>query len=381
MKKRFFQIALILIIGFSSKVKGQETIVKGTVHNWTTDTVYICVLPFHSPYSYSLDYQIIDADSTFNFRFTDMDKPFVLYISPYKEEVDDKIKKLLTNNLTDQHYWGHCIKIYTYGGTTYLIEPKTTLDIDLTYNSWIEQLSPERAERMKKLGIKVSDDNTCINVGKTKIEFAGSEHFKNSYYQKSFNLDDKSDKALMKMSSKNIHMAIINLENTKQGLLADLESNREKLSPVFYNYIKAEIEFGAKKEFLKYLRYEKEDYLKDIITTGEIPEKFFEIIAFDRYSINDAVLISEEYNEYLEFYLNFIMNVVNKEYVLYNPFSMEKLRFAAEELPDASLYYYLGNQFLYVDVTDEYKEICQWMIAQYPNGELNDKLKEKYEIE
>lgn len=374
-------ILTVLIVNiFSTTCNAQinSTVVKGVVHDWPTDTVYFCELTFHSPLSYAIDYYILDTDSSFTFSFDDKYKPFVFCLSPYKNEVKQKVKTLLTDNLTDQHFWGHCIKIYTYGATTYLIEPQTKLDINVTYNSWIEQLSPEMALRWKKLGVNVFDDNTVINIGKTKIEFAGSEGFKNSYFQNSFNLDDKSDNALSKMSSKNIHLALINLENTKKGLLADLEMNKEKLSLVFYDYIKAEIEFGARKEFLKYLRYDKEDYFKNIIATGEIPGKFFEIITFDKSAINDAVLISEEYNEYLEFYLNFIMNITKKEYTRYNVFSIEKLMFALEELPEASVYFYVANQLLIADSIDEYKGIYNRITTLYPQGELNNRLKIKF---
>ena len=75
------------------------------------------------------------------------------------------------------------------------------------------------------------------------------------------------------------------------------------------------------------------------------------------------------------------MNAANKEYVVYNPFSKEKSRFAWEELPEVSIYYYLANQLFHVDSTDEYMGLYDMLITHYPDGELNDKLNEKYKTE
>ncbi len=82
MKKTYLLFwILILVFGITINTKGQETIVKGKVHKWLSDTVFICELPFHSPYSYSFKYQTLSGDSTFNFQFLDKTQPFVFFIS------------------------------------------------------------------------------------------------------------------------------------------------------------------------------------------------------------------------------------------------------------------------------------------------------------
>jgi len=353
---KFYQIlisslfSLTFVIICNAQVK--KTTIKGTVSKWPTDTIYLQTLPFHSPHSAVLKYQLIFKDSTFNFQFEKADKPFVFFITPQRKIVDQQVKILLFNNLTEEHYWGNCIKIYTYGKTTNLIEPGEKLDINITWNGWT----------------------------KTDVDYSGSGKFKNEYYQKSFDLDNKADKALSGITSENIAWAISNLKNAVKSQLEYLESNKDKLSPVFYDYIKAEIEFGAKKEFLKYLWSEKENYLKEIVASGKIPDTFVEILAFDKYSINDAGLISEEYNEFLEEYINFLTNISNREYKRFNPFNLKKLKIVAEEFPEKSIYHYVVNQLLLIDDESEFKGIIKKIIKYYPDGELNSKLKEKYKI-
>jgi len=282
------------MLGISIIADGQVTEIKGKVHKWPTDTVYIATLPFHSPYLNFVDYQIISKDSTFDFKFQDIKEPFVFFVSPEKESVNGQIKRLLYDNLTDQHYYGHCIKVYTYGITTYLIEPDKVIDIDLTFISWTEQLSNETAEKYRSYGIQISADNKVRNVGKTKIEFLNPDKFGYDYYQKSFILDDKCDKALAR--KKNISSAIKSLEKTEQKLLSDLERVKTSISPFLYDYIKSEIEFGARKELLKYLRFEHENYLSTLFNQAILAE-ILEIIEFDKKNINYATMINEEYNE------------------------------------------------------------------------------------
>lgn len=379
MKKTFLpQILAILIFSFTSTLKGNETIVKGTVHKWPTDTVYICELPFHSPYSSSVEYQVISSDSTFRFKFTGKDKLSVFLIGPEKHPLDLKIKSLLFDNLTSRHYYGHCIKVYTVGVSTFLIKPGTTFEIELNFNSWIEQLSPKRAEMLKRMGIPVADDNTVRDYGTTGIVFFGPNQFSNKYYQKSFNLDDKLDKLLERIG--NINSAIKKLEIRKQNLLSDLDLNKGSLDAMFYEYLKAEIEFGARKEFLKYLRFEHEDYLKTLFT-GEIPKDINEIVEFDKNNITNAILINEEYNEYLELYMNFKMNENQQAYLAYNVFNKDKYELALKELPEISQYYYLANNLLHTDSKQKFIDLYHDIIMRYPNGELNIKLKEKYDKE
>ena len=374
-------LAAIFFVGISIGVTGQTTIVKGKVHKWVSDTVYICEMPFNSPHSSLVNYQVISKDSTFQFEWDDKEAPFIICIAPLKSFIDNNLQNLLFQNLTEKYYYSQCIKFYTYGSTAYLIEPNTTLNIDLTANTWVDTLSDKKAEYLRSVGAEIGKDNAMRDYGKTEIRFKGtSDSFSNNYYQKFFKQRNKLDNTLEAFSSKNIHMAMINLEYSKQGLLTDLEMNKEKMNPVFYDYLKAEIEFGAKKEFLKYLRFEKPDYLKEILTSGSISEPLLQIIAFDKYSINNTTLISEMYNEYIEFYLNFVMNMVNKEYIEYRPFNMEKLQVAAVELPEKSAYYYIANHLLNLENKSGYKKICNRMMQKYPDEELNDKLKERFGI-
>lgn len=344
---------LIAVFFTSANAQKNKTIIKGKVHLWPTDTIYLHSLPFHSPYSGVLKYKLISKDSTFNFQFENTDKPFVFFITSQKKVVNQQIKGLLFDNLAEEHYWGNCIKIYTYGKTTNLIEPGEKLDMDIRWNGW----------------------------NKTDVHFKGANKFKHEYYQKSFDLEDKADKALSGTTSENIEWAISNLINAKQSSLDDLKSEKDKLSPVFYDYIKAEIEFGSRKEFLKYLWSKKENTLKDIFVTGKIPDKFVELLAFNKYLINDATLISEEYNEFVEEYINFLTNIKNKEFKKFNPFSVKKLKIVTEELPEKSVYHYVANQFLLIDDASKFKGIIKNFITQNPNGNLNSELCEKYKME
>lgn len=375
MKTRRF-ILPILLLGFVFKINGQETVVKGKVHNWISDSVYITTLPFYSPYSCKTYSMILSNDNTFEYSFLDITEPLVFFISPEKRSVNNQVKDLLFDNLTKNHYYGHCIKVYTYGITTYLIEPGENLNIELTFNSWIDQLSEEDAKKWRSYGADVSADNKVMNIGKTGIKFHNPDNFKFEYYQKSFNLDDKCDEVLER--SKKIESGIKNLKDEEQELLSQLEKDIDKLSPFLYDYIKAEIVYGAKKEFLKYLRFEHEKYMSTLFA-NEIPAEFFEITEFDKENINYATLINEEYNEYLEIYLNYKFSIEKKEYVVYKQFDREKFEFAIKELPEISKYYYLANNLLQAEKSLDFKNLADRLITDYPDGELNSKLIEKYQ--
>jgi len=100
-------------------------------------------------------------------------------------------------------------------------------------------------------------------------------------------------------------------------------------------------------------------------------------------------LISEEYNKYLELYLNFKINIQNKNFAIDSKFNRQKIKMAIKSLPNESLYYYLANHLLQCnrnqllqDIGNEEadEELITKTITKYPNGELNDKLTEKYEL-
>ncbi|MDN5204623.1 hypothetical protein QQ008_24740 [Fulvivirgaceae bacterium BMA10] len=348
MKKRItLNMLFLLVFSVSGYAQEIHTIIKGKVHNWPTDTIYLSELPFHSPYSRSVKYQLISDDSTFTFQFEKVKIPFVLYLSPDKKLINQNFQSLLFDNLTDKHYYGHCAKFYTHGLTTHLIGPGEKLEIDIIYKGW----------------------------DKAKLEFTGSDSFQNYYYQKSFALDNTIDKRLELYASKSMKIVIAQLKKVTQKLLARLEKEKEKLSPLFYDYIKAEIEFGARKEFLKFLRFSKETEMQSLFSE-EIPKEIMDVVEFDKSKINEAILISEEYNEYLELYLNFKMNIINKKHILYNEFSMQKCQIAIKVLPEESIYYYLANHLIQYPEVEFFDDLVSELIKRYPEGELNDVLLE-----
>lgn len=380
----------ILSIGVVCNSQENRTIIKGTVHCWPTDTIYLQTMPFNSPHSSELKYQTISKDSTFSFEFESADKPFVVQLFLNRKAAESNKEQLLLLNLTDKYYYGHCIKFYTYETTTFLLEPNKVLNVDLERNWAISTLTPKKAKRYRELGIKVSENNTMETTQKTSIRFSEPNSFQNEYYQKSFNLDDKFDKRLDIYKTRTIGEAIISFKKINQKLLNNLESEKDKLSVVFYDYIKAEIEFGARKEFLKFLMFSKEKEM-DTFFSKEIPKEIIDIIEFDKSKINASTLISEEYNKFLMLYLNFKMNIQNKKYNRNYEYDMQKIRTAIRNFPKESVYYFLANYLLQPQVNREYliktikneeavEELITKTISKYPEGELNDKLIQKYDL-
>lgn len=369
----------LFLFNFLSNSIAQETIIKGKVHNWETDTVYVCELSFHSPYSSKVDYQIISNDGSFEFKWTDKKAPFVICIAPLSKTINNNKEALLFQNLTENHYYGQCIKFYKFGSTTYLIEPNTTLNVDVTLNTRIDTLSEEKAAYYRKLGADVKQDNTVRDFEETEIKFNGSsDNFNNTYYQQLFEKRIQLEDILEIYSSKNPQMALVNISLTLQNLLYDLELNKEKLSSTYYDYIKAELVFSAKMEYLKYLQFEQKDYLKEIIASKNLPESMLKFLAIDNSLINSITIRSEMYNEYIGFYLNFIMNVVENDYMDYHPFNSNKWKAVVDELPSQAVYYYIANHLLIVDKSSEFEEIYNWLKWRYPDGILNTELNEKY---
>lgn len=393
-----FQIVstFVMLIFFTSFTNAQKnkTIIKGKVHQWPSDTIYIQTLPFYSPYSSELKHTLISKDSTFSYEFTKTNIPIVFHLSPNKELMKVNSKKLLFENLTKEHYWGFCNKFYDYGLSTHLIEKGNSIYVNLTYNSRRQRLTVKQEKTAKKYGIKVAPDHTVLVNQKTEIKHFGSNKFEHDYYQKSFTLDDIFDKRLEIYESKSIVTSVESLKKLTKKLLGKLEKEKEKLSPLFYNYIRAEIVFGAKKEFLKFLRFSKPEELKTLFSKP-IPKEILDVVEFEKSDINNATLISEEYNEYLELYVNFKMNVINKKYIAYNEFSEQKIKTVIKVLPKKSVYYYLTNHLLHYSNTDLLKffkidnnidkeilleELVTGIIKHYPNGELNGYLFKKFDL-
>ena len=387
--KNLLLIINILLFGTISYAQTGITI-KGIVKDWPTDTIYAQTMPFYSPHSSKLKFQTIKRDSVFSFTFNNSGKPLVIQLFSNRKQVKTNRERLLFLNFTDEYYYGHCNKFYTYGIATFLIEPNKTLDVVLKYNQYEKKLTNKVVEKYKKLGIKVSEDNKINITSRMNIKFNDSNSFQDKYYQKSFGLDDKVDKRLEIYSykSRSIEAAIVSFKKIKQSLLDKLELEKEKLSTVFYDYIKAEIEFGARKEFLKFIMLDKE---KDAFFSKEIPKEVKDIIEFDKTKVNQTTLISEEYNKFLMLYLNFKLNILNKEYNKHYNFGLQKIRTAIRSFPKESVYYFIANHLLLPQINRDYliktikneeavDELITKTITKYPDGELNDKLIEQYDL-
>lgn len=349
-----------------------ETYIKGKVHNWLTDTVYLTTLPYYSPYSNKTYYQILTKDSTFKFDFHDIDKPIIIQLTSTKSAIDGNINTLLFDNLTDKHYYGQCAKFNTYQLTTYVLEPNDSILVELNFNSWIEELSDKKAKYLKSLGVKVSDDNTIRDYGKTGITFLNPNKNSLEYYQKWFAVDDKFDSEIER--SKNADDAYNKVYKLKEKLLSELQQEKSNITPFLFNHLKAYIEFGAKKEYLKYLILIDKEYLK-----GKVKLEIREFLGFDKNAIDFAVLYSDQYNDYLEFYLTYKFNKRNGNNLKYYPFNKEKFELATKVLPEKSQYYYLANQLLHQENTLENKALSIQLVQNFPNGDLNEKLEEKYQ--
>lgn len=87
---------------------------------------------------------------------------------------------------------------------------------------------------------------------------------------------------------------------------------------------------------------------------------------------------AEMYAEYLEFCLTFVMNIVNKEYNSYYSFSLEKFQVVTNEFPLESAYYYIANNLLKAEETEQFKRILGPFLELFPNGELNERIKTKF---
>jgi len=119
----------------------------------------------------------------------------------------------------------------------------------------------------------------------------------------------------------------------------------------------------------------------DLFYSNEIPKKIIDIIEFDKEKITPVIMANEEYNKYLEIYLNFKINVQNKKFSAYNEFNVQKCKIAIQELPEKSTYYYLAGQLLQTFRNEDFAEdLVMDIIKAIPEGELNDKLMEKYDL-
>ena len=347
------------------------TYINGKVKHWITDTVYLTTLPFYSPYSYETFYQTISKDSTFKFDFSKIDQPIILQLAPTKKAIDQNINSLLFANLTDKHYYGQCAKFNTYQVTTYLLEPNDSVLVELSFNSWIEKLSDKKAKYLKSLGVNVLDDNTVRDYGKTGLTFLNLNTSSLKYYQEWFAVDDKFDTEIER--SKNVESAYERVFKFKEKLLSDLQQEKSNITPFLYKHLKAYIEFGSRKEFLKNLILEDKDYLK-----GNVANEIANFLEFNKEDIDFAILSNDQYNDYLEFYITYKMNKETGNTYEYYDFNKEKFDFVVNELPKKSHYYYVANQLLHKENPAEFKDLYTQLIKEYPRGDLNEKLAGKF---
>lgn len=342
---------------FNRELNSKKTTIKGKVANWPTDTVYFATFTFHSPYATSEGFQVLSPNQTFEYNFDQVAKPFIIFLTPERKFLDLR-NDVLFENLTDKHYRGYCQKFYDYPITTYLIEPGTETKVELTKTK---------------------------RYGKTTIEFLNANPYNSAYYQTTFVLDQGLDEVLDSRYDetlkdiKNIDNAIKNLNNKLNELLTKLAQERPYISPFLYNYTKAEIEFGGKKEFLRYLLLDHKAETAKIFS-AKIPEKIDQVIEFNKEKVDYATLISQEYNEFLELYLSFKFSKLKSKLITYKGFDREKFDFALNELPQASTYYYLANNLLHLNYDIRTKELVARLMGLYPDGELNEKLREKYDF-
>lgn len=362
----FFSVLIVLlfILGcnqqptktpFKSELNTKKTSIKGKVENWPTDTVYFATFTFHSPYATTEGFQILTPDKTFEYTFDQVDKPFIIFLTPERKFLDLR-KDVVFQNLTDKYYLGYCKKFYDYPITTYLIEPGTETKVELTKTK---------------------------RYDKTLINFLNENKYNSAYYQTTFELDSGLDEVLDSRFDStlkelgNIDNAIKNLNNKLNELLTKLDREQQYISPFLYQYTKSEIEFGGRKEFLRYLLLDhKEEAAK--IFRNKIPEKIDKVIEFNKENVDYATLIGQEYNEFLELYLTFKFSKLKNELIIYKTFDKEKFDFALKKLPQASKYYYLANHLLHLNDKAKTNELVAKLVDLYPDGELNDKLLKKY---
>lgn len=360
----FWIVSILLLLGctqqttktpFKKELAAKKTSIKGKVNQWPTDTVYFATFTFHSPYSTTAGFQVLKADQSFEYNFDQVEEPFIVFLTPERKFLDLR-KDVLFENLTDKYYRGYCQKFYDYPITTYLIEPGTETKVELTKTN---------------------------RYGQTLIKFLNANADNSAYYQTTFDLDQKFDEAVDSRLDvtlkelKNIDQAIKNLNNRLNEALTSLAQERPYISPFLYSYTKAEIEFGAKKEFIRYLLLDHQQEAAELFK-NKIPEKINKVIEFNKDNIDQATMMSQEYNEFLELYLHFKFSKQKNKLIAYKAFDQEKFDFALAEIPTASKYYYLANQLLHVKNHEKTKPLVTTLLGLYPNGKLNNQLLEKY---
>ncbi len=394
MKKVFLSITVAIL--FSLNTFAQNAVIKGTVKNSPTDTIYLQTMPFHSPYSSEVRSLKISPKGEFKFEFDNVEKAFVVQIYLEKKYLKANKEYLLWSNYlkTEECRSDFCNKFYQYFGTaTFFLEPNKTIDVKIERYTSRKKVSKEQIENYNKNGVEVAADNTVEVGGETRIIFKGKDIFQEEYFQKSLNRSHIIGKRLAIYKSMSMDKAIKGYQKSLKQLLDDLNEVKNKLSPACYNYIKAEIEFGAKREFLTFLdfvKYTRPEEL-DIFYANEVPKNITDIIEIGTKEVNYEILISQKFNKYLMSYLNYILNLHHKSYKRYYDYDLNKIRGVIQRFPKESAYYFLANYLLDLKNNrqemekemknkDAVEELILGILKHYPNGELNQKIMEKYDL-
>lgn len=329
--------------------KTSQTRVEGKVFNWPSDTLHYFSLPFYSPYSSVKGYEILSVNRSFSLSFDELTEPMILCLTPEERFVSKLRNDLLLESFTDEYYWGYCGNTYKVPITTYLIEPGTELKIDLTKTS---------------------------RLGLTQIEFLNENAYSHDYYQSTFDLDQRFDE-LYTMSS-SFDESLKEAKQLETQFIQDLNKEKSFISPFLHKYVSAEIQYASKKEFLRYLMLDSREET-ELLFTGDVPDEIIAFVEFDHSKVDYATLMSQEFNEFIELYVNFKNSLKNKELIIFKEFDAEKYNLANEILTGQLKYYYLANNLLHSESKNELKDAYLRFVAEYPNGDLNTALLKKYE--
>lgn len=333
---------------YDSSFSNDQTRIYGSVNNWPTDTIYFFSLPFHSPFSSFNGFEILSPNNTFSLTFHDIDKPMVLCLTPEKRFVDESIDDFLYEALTDRYYQGYCGKFFTMPLTTYLIEPGMELEIELIKES---------------------------RYGETKINFLSQNAYSMTYYQSSHDLVQSFDELLT--FSESLDQAIIDLKKMSDQYITELDAEKDFISPVLYQYMKAQIQFGAKKELLRYLMLDHFDFTQELFEKDDL-KSILHFIDFKKEEIEYSAMISQEFNEFVELYVNFNISLKSRNLEIYRNFDQEKFDFIFNHFSGELRYHYLANNLLYCKNNDYLVPLYLKLIDKYPEGDLNKKLLKQF---
>ncbi|BDD11234.1 hypothetical protein FUAX_36660 [Fulvitalea axinellae] len=326
---------------------GQSAVLYGKVENWPTDTLHFTTLPFHSPYSAQSGFVLLDKAGGYILKFPEIKAPFVFSVTAEKKFINQSQRLFLFDNLTDQYYYGQCVKLYTYTVSTLYLEPGDSLRVDL---------------RKQK------------RYGHTELDFYGNSKASQEYFQTLFDLDSEFGDLIQDEAFSNASKLI---SEATQKKLKQLEEKKENLSPFVYDYAKAEIRYSGKVELLKSLRT-KSDRVLDYLFKKKMPASIRRTLEIPKNKLAYATLTSEQFNEYLELYLHYKLSVKRHKFVRHQALNTEKFDFALRTLPKSTLYHYLANRLLEADKSAEINALYHKLLKKYPAGELNNQLVEKF---